>query len=260
MKIVFKIDDTMASAETSKSKKWFPLESNPSLMNQYVKNLGFDTSLYQFVDVYSTESWALEMIPQPVAAVIMLYPLTPVQERHRKEEEEEEQKKKSEDGQSDGKDKVWFIKQRIGNACGTIGLIHALLNAPEGLRGVSLDSSSWLGRFYNDCPAPLDPVAKAERLEGDSTIETLHDRATSDSSNQTNRGSLDDKVITHFISLVHVDGGLYELDGRKTGPIQHGTTTETNLLQDACRVVEKFMKRDPQEVRFTILALAPTQG
>ena len=26
---------------------------------------------------------------------------------------------------------VWFIKQRIGNACGTIGLLHSLLNVPD---------------------------------------------------------------------------------------------------------------------------------
>jgi hypothetical protein len=28
-------------------------------------------------------------------------------------------------------------------------------------------------------------------------------------------------------------------------------------LEDACEVAENFMKRDPDEMRFTILALAP---
>jgi len=59
----------------------------------------------------------------------------------------------------------------------------------------------------------LSPVAKAKQLEGDSSIWTLHDQATMDESNQTSRGNLDDKLITHFIALVHVNGRLYELDG-----------------------------------------------
>jgi ubiquitin carboxyl-terminal hydrolase L3 len=242
---------TMSSEEgATKKKKWFPLESNPELMNSYVQKLGFDTSIYSFVDVYSVESWALEMIPQPTAAVIMLYPLSDKQEAHRKDD--------SIVPLSDDS-KVWFIKQRIGNACGTIGLLHALLNVPEGLRGASIDSKSWLGTFYDECPPALNPVTKAETLEANDTIEKLHDKATSDEANQTNRGNIDDQLTTHFIALVHVDGRLLELDGRKDGPVDHGKTSETTLLQDAAAVVQKFMSRDPDEVRFTILALAPTQ-
>ncbi len=30
------------------------------------------------------------------------------------------------------------------------------------------------------------------------------------------------------------------------------------MLEDACRVVKEFMARDPEEVRFTIVALAAT--
>ena len=89
----------------------------------------------------------------------------------------------------------------------------------------------------------------------------MHDEATSDTTmNQTSRGNIEDKVETHFVSIVHVNGELVELDGRKDGPIRHGPTTEMSLLKDACqKVVKKFMERDPDEVRFTILALAPSQ-
>jgi len=233
------------NSDSSKGQKWFPLESNPQLMNAYINRIGFDSSHYELIDVFSTESWALDMIPQPVAAVVMLYPLTDVQTEHAKTEE------------TANDEDVWFVKQRIGNACGTIGLLHALMNAPEPLREVSIRPDSWLKSFSDDCPATLSPVAKAERLEGDSTIRTLHDKATSDESNQTSRGSLEDKLNTHFVALVHVNGGLYELDGRKDGPIRHGDTSQEKLLQDACKVVEKFMKRDPNEMRFTIMALAP---
>jgi ubiquitin carboxyl-terminal hydrolase L3 len=52
----------------------------------------------------------------------------------------------------------------------------------------------------------------------------------------------------------HVDGNLYELDGRKRFPINHGPSTPDTLLADACAVVQQFMDRDPGEMRFTIVA------
>lgn len=219
------------------------MESNPALINSYIEKLGYDTSLYEFVDVFSTEDWALDMIAQPVAAVLLLYPLT------------ETQLKNTPNDKATDADKVWFVKQRIGNACGTIGLLHSLLNLPEPLRLIK--PNSWLEKFSNDCPIPLDPLAKAELLEEDSKIEQLHDAATSSSDNATDRGSLNDKVLTHFIALVCVDNTLYELDGRKDGPIAHGPTTQATLLKDAIRVVQEFMARDPTEMRFTMTAMAP---
>lgn len=181
----------------------------------------------------------------------MLYPLTEKQLKHSDGDNELSTAK-------DYNNDVWFIKQRIGNACGTIGLLHALLNTPEGLQQ-TFEPDSWLSNFASLCPPQLDPIAKAETLENDNKIATLHDEATSSESNATNRGNLDDDIITHFIALVCVKNVLYELDGRKLGPIKHGTTTPQTLLSDSCAVIKEFMKRDPNEMRFTILALAPKQ-
>lgn len=260
--------------DTKKKQRWFPLESNPALLNTYISNLGFDSSIYKFYDVYSTEEWALSMIPQHAVAVLMLYPLTDAQLKFQETEEKEikESNKSSEEDATKGGGNaadgtvsttttppVWHMKQRIGNACGTIGVLHALANIPQTLREVAISPQSWLGKFYSSCSSELDPMAKAEILEGDGEIEKMHDSATESAANQTARGGLDDAIITHFVALVTVDGGLYEMDGRKNGPIRHGDTTEENFLGDACKVVEQFMKRDPGELRFTIMALAPTQ-
>lgn len=238
------------AADSSKHQRWFPLESNPQLMNDYVAKLGFDTTLYQFCDVYSTEDWALDMVPQPVAAIILLYPLTEQQEAASAAAD------KLASTSLHGDEKLWFTKQRIGNACGTIGILHALQNAPEALRA-SYKPGSWLAQFAADTPVSMDPVLKAQRLEQDAKIATLHDEATSSETNATDRGNIDDDVTTHFIALVHHNGQLYELDGRKAAPILHGSTTPEKLLKDSIKVVQTFMQRDPTEVRFTILALAP---
>ncbi len=40
----------------------------------------------RFTDVYSTEDWALAMVPQPVLGVVMLFPIKESTEKYREEE------------------------------------------------------------------------------------------------------------------------------------------------------------------------------
>ncbi len=70
----------------------------------------------------------------------------------------------------------------------------------------------------------------------------------------------DQEVLTHFICFTTVNGNLYELDGRKKTAINHGPSSSETLLSDACNVIKQFMQRDPEEMRFTILALARTMA
>jgi ubiquitin carboxyl-terminal hydrolase L3 len=48
------------------------------------------------------------------------------------------------------------------------------------------------------------------------------------------------------------------LDGRKTSPINHGECTDETLLSQAVEVIKGFMSRDPDEMRFTIVAFTKT--
>lgn len=57
-----------------------------------------------------------------------------------------------------------------------------------------------------------------------------------------------------------MDGTLYELDGRKSFPVKHGATTPETFVQDAAGVCKEFMARDPEELRFTVMALAAAQN
>lgn len=64
------------------------------------------------------------------------------------------------------------------------------------------------------------------------------------------------QVWLHFVTFVHVDGSLYELDGRKHAAIKHGATTPATLLQDTCAVVKKYVEAT-NSIRFNLIALAP---
>lgn len=68
---------------------------------------------------------------------------------------------------------------------------------------------------------------------------------------------MDDEVNLHFVALVHVDGGLYELDGRKNTAVRHGDTTAQSLLQDSVLVIKKFIETSEGSVSFNAIALAP---
>lgn len=54
----------------------------------------------------------------------------------------------------------------------------------------------------------------------------------------------DEEVDLHFVAFVCVAGALYELDGRKAGPINHGPCAPERLLEETARVVRaNFIER-----------------
>ena len=232
-------------------KNWLPLESNPDVINDYVQKMGLDVSKISFHDVMSTEEWALGMIPRPVLAVIMLFPIKPSTEEHRREETERIRT----NGQICS-EQCYYMKQTVGNACGTVGILHALGNV-QSHPLYHVTDGTYLQEFYATT-ANMTPDEIAAYLEADDKIEEIHASAAEEG--QTDAPAPDEDVDTHFVCFSCVDGYLYELDGRKGSPINHGMVSEGMLLETAIDVVKQFMARDPEEVRFTIMALAATES
>jgi ubiquitin carboxyl-terminal hydrolase L3 len=137
-----KVVDAATSTEgTVKRRKWFPLESNPDVCNKYIKNLGWPTEMYEFYELMSTEDWAIGMVPGPIMAILLLFPISERSEAAKQAQEEEIKA----NGQQVPED-TFFLKQTIGNACGTIGLIHALTNAAKSHQ-VPIEQDKFLHRF-----------------------------------------------------------------------------------------------------------------
>ncbi|KAL4124180.1 hypothetical protein KRP22_012181 [Phytophthora ramorum] len=231
-----------------KRKRWFPLESNPLVMNAYVASMGFPTSEFRFCDVLSTEEWALAMVPTPVAAVILLYPIKP----HTEEADKQEAARIDKEGQMVSPN-VYYMRQTVGNACGTVGILHAIGNMRHLVR---FSPDSFLDKFFNKIKTKT-PEEIGQLLEEDDELENLHGSAA-ETGQSEQLESVDDQIITHFVCFSCVDGSLYELDGdrRKGRPINHGPSSPYTILHDACQVIKKYMARDEGEMRFTILALA----
>jgi ubiquitin carboxyl-terminal hydrolase L3 len=230
-------------------KQWLPLESNPEVVNNYVSAMGLDLAVASFYDVMSTDDWALSMVPRPVFAVLMLFPVKTVTEEHRATE----RARIESEGQHCSSD-VYFMKQTVGNACGTVGILHAIGNARNNGK-LQFSPGCYLERFYA-ATATLTPEEIADYLENDDTVEEIHASAAEEGQSDVPDDQQD--VDTHFICFSCVDGHLYELDGRKAFPINHGPSSPDTVLEDATNVIKQFMARDPEEIRFTIMALAAT--
>ncbi|XP_003492576.1 ubiquitin carboxyl-terminal hydrolase [Bombus vosnesenskii] len=222
---------------------WIPMESNPEVMTKFLHKLGVAKD-WSVVDVYGLEPDLLALVPKPVVAVILLYPLS------KKGDNSLEDKESEEEDVSIPKDpEVFHMKQYIHNACGTIALIHSvgnnrdIIDLQDGFLKTFLDEAKNLS--YMECGKLL--------MESDGISITHKDVAQE---GQTEVPSDEIPVYHHFVALIHKNGVLYELDGRKPSPINHGTTSPETLLEDAARVCKEYMARDPEEVCFTVLALA----
>ncbi|KAI3980533.1 hypothetical protein MKX01_025098 [Papaver californicum] len=233
---------TTALDERPNSKKWLPLEANPDIMNQFLWGLGLPIDEAECYDVYGLDEELLEMVPKPVLAVLCLYPLTAETEEERKLEKESVKKETS--------DNVYFLRQTVGNACGTIGLLHAVGNL---MSEIKLTAGSYLDRFYKST-ANMNPLERAEFLERDTEMEVAHSIAAT--AGDTEAPSINIQLDLHFICFACVDGELYELDGRKSQPISHGVTSPGTLLQDAAKVIKAMIEHNPNSINFNVIALS----
>lgn len=233
---------------SDKMKKWLPLESNPEVLTDFASKLGLDVSGYSFHDVYGLDEELLAMVPQPVIAVLLLFPITDASEKAKQEEEDRIAK-----GGQTVSPSVYFMRQTIGNACGTIGVLHSLANN-QGT--VTIGPNTFLRQFL-EATASLSPAERGKYLEdppaGAPSIESIHQESAA--VGDTAPPSSDEDVDLHFVALVHKDGHLYELDGRKAAPVNHGPTTPETLLHDSAAVVQKFIATT-DSINFNLIALA----
>ena len=220
--------------------RWVPMESNPDVWNKFLKEMGV-SGAWEFTDVFGLVPELLMMVPQPVAAVILLYPISENTEKLGKEKLE---------GTKEVSDNVFFMRQTVGNACGTVGILHSLLNNSD-----VISIGETLAKFQSDC-STVDATERAALLENSDVIASKH--AAAASSGQTAAPSADEKITLHFVAFVSVDGSMYELDGRKPNAVSWGPCQSDELLSKAAVACQRYMACDPQEMRFTVVALSKT--
>jgi len=220
--------------------RWLPLESNPEVMNKFLSLVGV-SPLARVHDVFGLDPELLAIVPQPVHAVLLLYPLNDESEAVKASQEDAMKGQKQPEG-------VYFMKQLVGNACGTVALMHAVANCRD---RISLEDGEF--KQFLDKTSAMTPDEKGAALCSFEALGTFHAECAQEG--QTEAPDKDQKLDTHFIAFVLINGHIYELDGRKSHPIDHGTSTHEDFLGDTAVVVKTFMERDPNSQRFAVLAL-----
>jgi ubiquitin carboxyl-terminal hydrolase L3 len=230
--------------ESSSSKKWFPLEANPEVMTSYTRTLGVENGCF-FTDIFGLDDELLAMVPQPVLAVVMLFPMT----KENDAAVDQLHAIAAASGAAPATPGPFFMHQTVSNACGTVGLVHAVANNTD---RVQFRAGSVVQRFV-EATKSSTPAERALWFENDTELDKAQAEAAQQG--QTSNQDLDANINLHFICLVAVGGTLYELDGRKPAPLALGECDEASLLKRAAARAQEYMALNPDEVNFTLAAM-----
>ena len=228
-------------------------ENNPDVMTRLATKLGLSPGL-QFYDIYSLdEPELLAHVPRPVLALLAIIPLTPAWDRDRRTEDA---------GKSDyagfGPEEpvIWF-KQTIGHACGSIGLLHSLINGPA-VDFIKRDSDL---AAIRSLAIPLDMTKRAEMLYNSEPFELAHKSVEQAGDSYADPTS--ERDGGHFVSFVKSGGKLWELEGSRMGPLERGSLADDDdvlspraLDMGIKRIIKLNADGGGESPRFSCIALA----
>ena len=235
----------------SKSGGWLELESDPGLFTMLVHDFGAEG--IQVDEVYDIN----KEIKGPVYGFIFLFKWI---------EERRARRKPGHDAFVEDQDTVndmFFAHQIIQNSCATHALLSILLNCQgvnvgptllnlkrftEGMgpesKGYVIGNLPRLAHIHNS-------YAKPERFK-------LPEKIPKGETGVTIKGSSIDTF--HYVSYVPIKGRLYELDGLKPFPIDHGPWGPTAKWTDLFRqvIAERLgmnIGAPYQDIRFNLMAV-----
>ncbi|OOF90819.1 hypothetical protein ASPCADRAFT_178376 [Aspergillus carbonarius ITEM 5010] len=235
------------------NKAFVPLENNPEVMTHLVRQLGLSPAI-GFTDVWSIDSPdLLAFVPRPSYALLLVFPVSQAYESGRITEDTPLQEYT---GSGPSEPVMWF-KQTIRNACGLIGLLHAVSN---GAPRKHVTPGSDLDALLREAEG-LGPIKRADLLYESKALESAHAGAAR--LGDTEAPQAEDSVDLHFVAFVKgEDGRLWELDGRRKGPLERGilgededALSERALELGVRRFLEIEKKSGNPDVRFSLVSL-----
>jgi ubiquitin carboxyl-terminal hydrolase L3 len=239
-----------SEGEARPTPHWIPLESNPAMLQAFSSKIGLEVEDGQpvFGDCIALDK---SMLPVPCHALVFLFPWNatfgPAQKERKGAVEEISPK-------------LFFMKQKVNNACGSIAVMHTLINTSlAGL--INLKPGSFITRYY-DASKDMSPADRGDYLgtAGNELKEASEAVASDVTVSQTVAPAATASVESHFICFVNVDDHVYELDGLKPGPLNHGKVSETeDFLDIVLRVINtEFTSKDENAAYSVISFGAPS--
>lgn len=211
--------------QMSDEKTVTPLTSDPKAFAEYAEKLGLDLNSASFYDIYGFDADLYEFTPKPVYSVIFLFSIGEkdgfLETRYKKPLPEDQIPTP----------RPWFSLQTVHNACGTMAILHSILN---NLEHIKIKPDSWLSKFVEKT-AKMTPEQRAKLIHNDDTLFSFHEQTAKNSD-----VAIPEKVAEHFVAFTEVGGKLWELDGRKPQPICHGEVKDV-LAESLAYIQKEFM-------------------
>nr|XP_040575975.1 ubiquitin carboxyl-terminal hydrolase calypso-like [Lepeophtheirus salmonis] len=241
---------------------WLELESDPGLFTLLCEDMGIPE--VQVEEIYDLESLKGDEEEEPILGFIFLFRW--MEERRTRKKLTEATEHLYEKDPSIVNNSLFFAQQMVPNSCATHALVSILLNCSQ------VELSPTLSNLKKHVEG-TDPEVKGWAIGNSPELAHAHNshavpraRRRRDRS-ANNVAALPSSRYTgetfHFVSYVPVNGCLYELDGLKNYPINHGEIPPGEIW------TEKFRRVMTQrlgiatggepyhDIRFALMAVVP---
>jgi len=217
---------------------WCLIESDPGVFTELIQKFGVDG--VQVEEIYSLDESMLQQY-KPVYGLIFLFKWV---------HDENPQGSLVKDSRVLD---MFFAKQVISNACATQAILSLLMNVEH--EEVKLGQT--LTQF-KEFSADFDPTMKGLALSNSDEIRAVHNSFARQSVFEFDaKFAKEDDDVFHFVAYVPIKGRLYELDGLREGPLDHGAIPEgQDWISTVKPIIEaRISKYQAGEIHFNLMAV-----
>lgn len=227
---------------------WLELESDPGLFSLLLEDFGVKG--VQVEEIYDLQ----KHIEGPIYGFIFLFRWIEERRARRKIVETTDIYVKDEDAVNN----IFFAQQIVPNSCATHALLSVLLNCPE------MDLGETLSRLKLHTKG-MSPDNKGLAIGNTPELACAHNshampqaRRRLDRATGISTGRFTGEAF-HFVSFVPINGRLFELDGLKPYPMDHGPYENEDWTDKFRRVMAERLgiSTGEQDIRFNLMAVVP---
>ncbi|XP_058118652.1 ubiquitin carboxyl-terminal hydrolase calypso isoform X1 [Anopheles ziemanni] len=228
---------------------WLELESDPGLFTLLLEDFGVKG--VQVEEIYDLQ----KNLEGQVYGFIFLFRWIEERRARRKIVETTDIYVKDEDAVNN----IFFAQQVVPNSCATHALLSVLLNCFD------IDLGTTLSRLKMHTKG-MSPENKGWAIGNTPELACAHNshampqaRRRMDRNSGVSTGRFTGEAF-HFVSFVPIDGHLFELDGLKPFPMDHGPWGEKEAWTDKFRRVMSDrlgITTGEQDIRFNLMAVVP---
>lgn len=150
-----------------------------------------------------------------------------------------------------GDTEVFFAKQVINNACATQAIISVLLN----IENSEIHLGETLSQF-KEFTKSFDPTLKGMSLTNADKLREVHNSFARQCMFEFESKPVEkEDDVYHFIAFVPHKGRVYELDGLKPGPIDHGTCGDDWVAVIRSVLQKRIDSASSSEITFNLMAV-----